>query len=318
MYHVKSPILLLVFNRLDTTRRVFERIALAKPERLYIGCDGARTKKAGEAETVQELRDWLLQNINWPCEVKTLFRDQNLGCCNAVESAISWFFAQEEQGIILEDDCLAEESYFRFCDELLEKYKDTEEVMSIGGTSYTMGAAPYKESYHFSSYFHCWGWATWRRAWARYDVNIKGWPAFKERNGLSKMPQSNVSFKHYWTRIFDMMYDSKAKSTWDYQMSFAVFSNSGVCIEPAVNLVSNIGFGDGATHTVNDGHAHANRKTYALPFPLVHPATTTPNVALDIEENRNTFEITWQSELKVAIMGKLSKLKRTLKGLAGK
>lgn len=318
MYHVKSPILLLVFNRLDTARRVFERIALAKPGRLYIGCDGARTHKAGEAAKVQELRDWLLQNIDWPCEVKTLFRDQNLGCCNAVQSAISWFFAQEESGIILEDDCLAEESYFQFCDELLEKYKDTPEVMAIGGTGYTEGHAPYPESYHFSTYFHCWGWATWRRAWDRYDVDIKGWPAFKQQHGLSKMPQSNIAFNHYWTRIFDMMYNSKAKSTWDYQMSFAVFSNSGLCIEPAMNLVSNIGFGDGATHTMNNDHEQANRKIYKMPFPLVHPVSLTPNVELDKAENRICYDISWQGELKVAIRGRLSKVKRTLMRLAGK
>lgn len=310
MYQVKSPILFLAFNRLDTTIPVFEKIASVQPHRLYIACDGAREKK-GEAEAVEKVRNWLLHRIDWPCDVQTLFREENLGCRNAVSSAINWFFEHEERGIILEDDCLPETSFFKFCDELLEKYDTYPDVMSIGGTNYLDNHPGYPESYHFSNYFHCWGWATWRRAWSKYDVTLSRWPAFKNDHGLSGLPQSNFVFNLYWKRTLDKVYNGRI-NTWDYQMAFTVWAEGGVCIAPAVNMIRNIGFSESATHTIDKDHKHANRKSAEMPFPLQHPNTTKPNVILDKKENTLCFEMSLVTEMKELLRHRLSKVKRNV------
>ena len=170
---LQTAVLFLVFNRLDTTRRVFEAIRKAQPPRLYIAADGARVGKHGEAEKVQAVRDYTMKNIDWKCEVKTLFRDQNLGCKYAVSGGISWFFEQEEQGIILEDDCLPSQSFFWFCEELLERYADDEQIFIITGYNKQQRWHPEIYDYFFSNFGGIWGWASWRRAWAHFDGDMK-------------------------------------------------------------------------------------------------------------------------------------------------
>lgn len=164
-YVFNSAILLLIFNRLDTTQLVFEAIQKVKPPRLYIASDGARIDKLSEDSLVGDVRNYVINNIDWDCEVKTLFREENLGCKLAVSGAISWFFQNEGHGIILEDDCLPDHSFFRFCEEMLLKYSDDERIGMISGDNFQFGGSQVEDSYYFSRYPHIWGWATWKRAW---------------------------------------------------------------------------------------------------------------------------------------------------------
>jgi len=264
----ENPILFIVFNRLDTTKQVFEVIQQAKPKRLYIASDGPRSGTVDEGNKVQIVRDYVLSNINWPCEVKTLFQNKNLGCKFAVSSAITWFFENEKQGIILEDDCLPEISFFQFCDELLEKYKNEENVAMIGGNNFS----PYdtkEASYYFSKIPHIWGWATWKRTWNKYDITMSKYPDFK-KNGLIKDIWSNKKVQNYWLGILNEVYDNKV-NTWDYQLTFSIFTSQSLCICPKVNLVSNIGFGKNVTNTVLHDNRVANINLDKMTFPLKHP-----------------------------------------------
>ena len=243
--HVLSTaVLFLVFNRLDTTKQVFEAIRQAKPPRLYVAADGARANKEGEADKAQAVRDYIMQNIDWKCEVKTLFQEENLGCKYAVSGAITWFFENEEQGIILEDDCLPSQSFFLFCEELLERYKDDMRVGQITGDNFQNGIKRGDGDYYFSVHNHIWGWATWRDRWKEYDVSLAGmedveflWQVFNDTDE-----------KKYWEKIFYKMKNNQI-DTWDYQWSFALWNVKMLTITPNINLVKNIGFGVDATHT---------------------------------------------------------------------
>lgn len=240
-------VLFLVFNRLDTTKQVFAAIREAKPPRLYIAADGARASKEGEAEIVASVREFILQNIDWECEVKTLFREENLGCKYAVSGAIDWFFDNEIMGVILEDDCLPSQSFFWFCEELLERYKDDMRVWHISGDNFQNGVKRGDGDYYFSKYNHVWGWASWSDRWAYYDVEIEGFDRFGANQEIKSIFEKKVTQK-YWGNIFSKVSRGEI-DTWDYQWTYAVLSNSGLSILPNKNLVSNIGFGKAATHT---------------------------------------------------------------------
>lgn len=313
-----SPVLFLVFNRLDTTAKVFEVIKKAKPPKLYVAADGHRKNKIGEQEKCAAVRNYVLENIDWACDVKTLFRAENMGCKNAVSSAISWFFDNEGHGIVLEDDCLPSLSFFGFCDELLAKYADNSMVMSISGYN-ALGdtSGHYSESYHFSKYFHCWGWASWRRAWQGYDKKMAAWEKYSAENKL-QLVQPDWAFSAYWTDIFNEVYEGKI-DTWDYQMYFHVLQSEGVCCTPSKNLVTNIGFGKDATHTSDKNLVAV--PAFQLNFPLIHPANAIQNTSLDLLESKIEFKITvknvWKrrfftSRLVTAIIKKLGLIKRAI------
>lgn len=241
---LKTAVLFLVFNRLDTTKQVFEAIQKAKPPKLYIAADGARNNREGESEKVKEVRDFILNNINWQCEIKTLFREKNLGCKYAVSSAITWFFEQEEMGIVLEDDCLPTQSFFWFCEELLQRYKDEMRVWHIGGINLQNGIIRGDGDYYFSKYNHVWGWAGWASRWKFYDVEIS---TIKDSNFI----QSTFKYKsmqRYWINNLKKIRSNKI-DTWDYQWAFTIWANNGLAILPNVNLILNIGFGEEAFHT---------------------------------------------------------------------
>ncbi|MBW2166433.1 MAG: hypothetical protein JRG74_10190 [Deltaproteobacteria bacterium] len=261
---LKTAVLFMVFNRPDTTKQVFEAIRKAKPPRLYVSADGPRADKAGEAEKCKEVRRIAMQ-VDWDCEVKSLFRDQNLGCKVAVSSAIDWFFENEEEGIILEDDCLPSQSFFWFCEELLIKFSDDPRVQHIGGTN-PFDTELTTNQYYFSKFNRIWGWASWRRSWNNYNVEIKMWPSIKKENYHKRILGEAVG--RYYEKIWDAVYQGKI-DTWDYQWMLCRMLQ-GMAIIPYVNLISNIGFGENSTHTTTNNSKLSNLPRGEIIFPLQH------------------------------------------------
>lgn len=244
-----TPILFLIFNRPEVTSKVFEEIKKQRPKYLFVAADGPRSNFEEDIEKCENCRDLVLNGIDWDCEVKTLLRNENLGCGRGVSSAIDWFFKNVEQGIILEDDCLPHSSFFIYCETLLNKYKDHENIYAISGDNFQNGNQRGNASYFFSNYMFVWGWASWRRAWKNYDFNLTSLDEFKKRD-LINLIDDRKAFKDYWYSIFEKV-KGKEIDTWDYQWVFAIWNNGGIVSVPNVNLISNIGFGDEATHTKN-------------------------------------------------------------------
>jgi hypothetical protein len=278
---MKTPVLFLVFNRPETTRQAFAAIRAARPARLYVSADGPRPDRAGEAERCAEVRR-IATDVDWPCEVHTLFRDRNLGCKMGVSTGIDWFFSKEEAGIILEDDILPDPSFFPYCEELLEKYRDDSRVAMISGCNLIGDRHGSDASYVFSRYLHVWGWASWRRAWAHYDVTMQAWPSPAASKRLQQVLNGRRGVIAYWANIFDRM-ARREIDTWDYQWVFAAWMNDMVAIFPAATLVENIGFGADATHTVGSAPTTLSAPQ-PMAFPLRHPEdreTSTTDMAVE-------------------------------------
>jgi len=279
--NISTPVLFLIFNRPDNTRQVFEQIRLAKPAHLYIAADGARSHVSGETEICEETRS-IVNEIDWDCDVRTLFRDENLGCKYAVSSAITWFFEQVEEGIILEDDCLPNEDFFLFCQQLLEKYRIEEHIHLVSGNNFII-EKEYDESYYFSKYPHIWGWATWRRAWEKYDVSMKTYSSEILNTKEFQQLFNNKSEKKYWRNIFELCKAGQI-NTWDYQLTYSIWKNNGMCITPNENLVVNLGLNIDSTHFfLNDSFKMIPLSK--MTFPLIHPV----NIVVDKETDIYTF-----------------------------
>jgi hypothetical protein len=291
---MSAPVLFLVFNRPDTTSQVFEAIKAAKPARLYVAADGARKSKAGEARLCDETRR-IATMVDWDCEVKTLFRDENLGCRLAVSGALDWFFAAEEYGVILEDDCLPSVSWFPFAHEMLEKYKYDERIMCISANHFCDDSHFSDYSYFVSYYAHCWGWASWRRAWMFYDHSMQSWPTLRKTDFLKQICNDNRLITQYWTNIFDIAYEGIKVDSWAYRWLFSCWSNKGLTIMPMKNLVVNIGVGQDATHTQSVNSTIARVKNEELLFPLKHPPVLSRDVEADFWESRYVYNITFKS-----------------------
>ena len=285
---LETAVLFVVFNRLDTTKQVFEAIQKAEPPRLYIAADGANENKQGEAEKVQAVRDYIMQNIDWECEVSTLFRDRNLGCKYAPAGAISWFFENEEQGIILEDDCLPSQSFFWYCEELLIKYKTNESVYLISGDGRGPESTQMKEDYGFCKYPIIWGWASWSRVWKKYDPEILDWPL--HRDSLPKLISQNKATERFWSQVLEKMYKNEVNA-WDYQFSYLLFKNKGKCIVPRLNQITNIGFGADATHTFDMNSSAANRARYNFKLPLKHEVNMASEMKINEFYDRSEFSM---------------------------
>jgi GR25 family glycosyltransferase involved in LPS biosynthesis len=243
---MKKPVLFLIFNRPDTTKQVFEAIREYRPKQLFIAADGARNEK--ELKLCNETRD-IVKNIDWDCKVETLFREENLGCRNAVSSAIDWFFENVEDGIILEDDCLPNQSFFTFCEDMLDKYKNDENIMHIGGNNFQLGRRVTKNDYYFSKLNHVWGWATWKKSWQKYQIEMEELEPFFKNRKIEKIFKNRKIIK-YWSDIFKNVKNKKI-DTWAYQWTYSLWLNDGLSILPSKNLVQNIGFNNKATHTTH-------------------------------------------------------------------
>lgn len=300
---VQHPILFLVFNRPATTARVFEKIKEARPAKLYIAADGPRAHVPADVEKCAATRA-VVQNIDWPCQVFTRFRDANMGCRNAVSDAITWFFEQEEAGIILEDDCLPHPDFFPFMDELLVRYGSDQRVWHISGNNFLLdtGLVPAADSYYASRIAHIWGWATWRRAWNHYNVNLPQYPDYVA--GKKKWPYISALEKAAFSGYVEAVATGK-QDTWDFQWVFTILEHNGLCLNPAKNLVSNIGYGADGTHAHDQTHYLANLPTYAI-LPLQHPAKLVHNRRADVHLIKRIF-------YKGPIQRLKWKLKQTLK-----
>ncbi|PCI30370.1 hypothetical protein COB55_00175 [Candidatus Wolfebacteria bacterium] len=277
-----TPILFVVFNRPDNTRLVFEEIRKQRPASLFIAADGPRESNPGDAAKCTEVRK-IVSNIDWPCDVHTLFREKNLGFRDAERLAFDWFFENVEEGIILEDDQLPHPSFFRYISEMLEKYRNDEKIMMITGGNF-LPDLKVKEDYFFSKHFPIWGWATWRRAWNKYDFDIKSWGSTKNKRRLKAMyPQKYV--RDHLVKMFDEIY-YRNKSTWDTQWMYACIMNNGFCITPRVNLISNIGVS--GTH---QGGSNQNLPVHDIyrSSNLLHPQRKEVNTNYDNAFNKKSF-----------------------------
>ena len=279
---LKTPVLFLIFKRLDTTKQVFEQIRIAKPRKFYLAADGPRENIEGEIDKCKVVREYVLNNTDWDCEIKTLFRDKNLGCGRAVSEAITWFFEHEEKGIIFEDDVVPSLSFFWFCEELLERYKSDMRIWRIGGCNFQDGNKRGDGDYYFSAISHIWGWASWANRWKFNDFELKN----INDDSFIENYWEGPALK-YWKKIFWNIKDkilNKEFYTWDYQWLFTMWYHQGLGISPNVNLISNIGFGRDATHTENIDLKVAN-----LPKGNIILKNHPKEVVRDIEADYYTF-----------------------------
>ena len=272
-----APILLLGFNRPDLLRGLVAILAKDRPPKIYLAVDGPRPDRPGEAEKCAACAA-VAEAINWPCEVKKLVREKNLGCRLGVSGAIDWFFSQEEEGIILEDDCWPDPSFLRFATELLERYRDDERVGMISGNNHYGFMSEPKASYRFSNLVLIWGWATWRRAWR---LNNPDPEAFRE-SGPDIIRKANQTHRMRVMYGRFLKSDLDDRSTWDVPWMLSLQSHGLLSILPRCNLVANRGHGLGGTHT--DGFAydqHRYELSFAAPFSLLHPATVARDISAD-------------------------------------
>jgi hypothetical protein len=276
---VKSPVLFIIFNRPDTTALVFERIRMARPPRLYVAADGPRETRKGERESCNHARQ-IATAVDWPCETRTLFRDRNLGCKEAVSSCVDWFFDQEEEGIVLEDDCVPSLEFFTFCDRLLEHYRFDNRIRHISGTNLQHGQKRGDASYYFSRLTHVWGWASWRRVWQDYDKTLARYSLEEVKTALSHhFPEPHL--QETWLHIATEIRAGKI-DTWDFQLALANIFQHGLSIIPAGNLISNIGFDQRATHTQETADPRARLPISSLGEDWRHPRLFVPNRNADL------------------------------------
>lgn len=243
----ETPVLYIIYNRPDLVEQTFSQIASIKPKNLYIAADGPKVNNNEDAQACSSTRENVLSEINWDCNVQTLFKDENLGCKVAVSSAIDWFFDNVEYGIILEDDIVVDKSFFPFCEKLLKMYKNDERVYMISGFNLMGETNSCEDPYFFSKYGSIWGWATWERAWAKYDVDIKKWNNSEIKKQIKSKSFNKQEFDSR-SELYDKLYDNEI-DTWDYQWSFCRILENGLSIIPQKNMVANIGFNINATHT---------------------------------------------------------------------
>ena len=244
-----TPVAFVIFNRPDLTKKTFEAIAKAKPKKLLVIADGARSEE--EAEKCIKAKK-IIERIDWDCKLLTNYSEKNLGYDLRSSSGFDWIFSKVDEAIFFEDDTVPHISFFSFCEKMLDRYREDTRVFHINGNNFVTSGLT-KHSYYFSKYMHCWGWASWKRAWKYYDYSIKSWPAFKKSGLMECICESKAEIK-YWTRIFEIMHENpKNIDTWDYQWLYACWSQGGLSITPDKNLVSNIGFNrKDAVHTTGD------------------------------------------------------------------
>lgn len=278
---LNTPVALFIYKRPKLTIEVLTQISKVKPSTLLIIADGPRNKE--EINKCNAARK-IIEQVDWSCKILTNYSDVNLGCRKRVSSGLDWIFERHESAIILEDDCVPHVTFFKFCEILLERYRNDERIMMIGGSNPQFRHRLTFDSYYFSKYALIWGWATWRRAWHHYDVDMKQWPKLRNSSFLLDIHKSKIEAEH-WKKRLEKAY--AGHNTWDHQWSLACWLNNGFSILPNINLITNIGFGRDATHTqLTNDMSRLSVSTAPITFPLKHPSL----VKKDIEEDRRTFQ----------------------------
>ncbi len=276
----KVPIALFNFNRPHLTRQVFDVVRQIKPARLLLVADGPRADRPDDARLCAEVRA-VFDEIDWGCEVSRNFSDTNLGSFKRNSSGLNWVFDLAEEAIILEDDCVPELSFFPYCEELLERYRNDSRISVISGNNLAPMRQPQSgASYHFSAYGPTWGWASWRRVWKQVDLEMSWWEPDKGRQMLRGLLYNTDEWKQ-WYDLFNDIHSRKRRNAWDYQLLLSSFRHAQCAVIPRINLVSNIGFGADATHCTDENSPLHGMQTYEMPRPLVHAARVRRDAAAD-------------------------------------
>jgi len=261
-----TPVLLMLFNRPDITRKLFNRIREIKPSKIFVAANGPRPNVPGDVGLCMAVRD-IFKEVDWKCELYTDFPETNINMHVRWYKTMDWFFENVDQGIILEDDCIPDISFFSYCTELLDKYRDNLQVMHINGSNFQFGHKRGNGSYYFSKYAHVWGWATWKRAWSKYDDSLHTLADFKDGNIIQTVTD-DLKEKKYWIKYFDSIYDGRRNSC-DIKWLYAIWLQNSLVVTPNVNLISNIGYGLSAGHTLFKDKV-MEQKTYNI-GKIIHP-----------------------------------------------
>lgn len=299
-YKVKTPVLIIVFNRIDYVKQLVSRLKIVEPKKLYIVSDGPRLEKSNESLICKSVRDYIEKNVDWDCDIIRIYSEVNLGCGKRISTGISKAFETEKKLIILEDDCIPDISFFRFCDEMLEKYESNLKVKMISGCNLLDGEFTDKD-YLFSTYGGIWGWATWQSSWESYikDVDVV-------LQKIDKISKIGLFEKIIWKDLL-MKIAKKKIDTWDYLWDISRMIDKGLVINPKRNLISNIGFGVGSTHTIDQNSKYSKMKTYEIEFPLKFEDEVSVNKKFEMKYRKEILKINFINVLKIkvkAILGK--------------
>jgi len=267
-YQCNTPVLIIIFNRPDFVKKLIDILRQVEPFKIYVVADGPRESVITDQDKCYQARDQI-DKIDWECDVYKKYSDTNLGCGKNPSEGITWGFESSDELIILEDDCMPSIDFFKYCDELLDLYRTDQRIMMISGNNHTLGQFNFNYSYEFSHHTQTSGWATWNRAWSKYDLNISKWPEIRTLDWL-KDRTGSIKAAEFWYKIFDMCYRKELASAWDYQWTFCCWINEGLNIIPNVNLVTNVGFSESGTHEVDPDHPIAEVSVSPLTFPLNH------------------------------------------------
>lgn len=278
-------VVFLVFNRPELTARVFARIRDAQPAALFVVADGPRADRPGEAEKCRQVRELIERGIDWPCKIVRDYADGNLGSGRRVASGITNAFKTVEEAIILEDDCMPDPTFFQFCAELLERYRNEPRIGLIGGAPHVDNVVKGEESYYFCRYGYTWGWATWRRAWNHFDYSMRGWSAWRDSAGVQRL-FSKRAVQKFWRRTWDHA-ATGPDDIWDYQWVYCYMREGMLGILPRTALVENIGFGGEATHTTTQ--VSGLKVTNPMVFPLQHPLIIQPDFEAEERASERFF-----------------------------
>lgn len=288
----KVPVLFIVFNRPNVTKRVYQSLLDNENiSKIYVSCDGPRQNKTDEKK-INDVKSIISKNTTKK-EVITRYSEINLGCKYGVKSAIDWFFEHEEAGVIIEDDCLPSNTFMKYCGELLSKYKGSEDIFAIDGSNYSAISSE-KDSYAFSKYTMIWGWATWRDKWSKMDLNMKDIDQFY--NGKFKSIFKTYNERFYWKTHLDNIVNGNI-DTWDFQWMYSIWKNNGKVISPCINMVKNLGFGIDATHSKSSRNLFEDAKCNNIQFPLSHPEFIDFDKELDHKLSKIRFKITLKANL---------------------
>jgi len=280
-----TPVALLIFNRPAATEQVLKAIAVARPSKLLVIADGPRAGRPDDEDNCEAARA-VIDRVDWNCEVLKNYSDVNLGVGTRPATGLRWVFEQVEQAIIFEDDCVAHPTFFPYCEELLDRYRNDQRVMHVSGDNWNFCASPPSFSYLFSSYCYSCGWATWRRAFQHYDPEIRLCGELRNTSWMLDI-LGDADAVEFWSGLFDKLYsEGIARNGWDWPWLFACWAHRGLSILPSTNLITNIGFGADATHTKRIDDERAFVPAVPMEFPLRHP----PHMIRDVDADRRIVE----------------------------